>query len=61
MWCWNEPQEWPPRGTKEERQELAKILASRMCSSLQDKDILVWGPDLKYRFFVASGYMELDR
>ena len=58
---WKSPLDWPPGGAVEDRQELAKILSSRVCNSLQGADVLAWGPDLKGKFSVASGYQVLDK
>lgn len=45
----------------EDHQELARILVGRLCNALKRRDTLASGPNLKGKFFVASGYLTLDK
>ncbi|GLJ53278.1 hypothetical protein SUGI_1135450 [Cryptomeria japonica] len=58
---WKHPSEWPPRGSKGNRHELAQLLASRACNSLRDSGVLAWaGSDVSEKYSVCAGYKQLD-
>lgn len=59
--CWEDPRKWPSKIFEEAHQELAKIIASRLCNHLTKIDILAWSPYPKGKFLAALGYLELDR
>ncbi|XP_059077195.1 uncharacterized protein LOC131876294 [Cryptomeria japonica] len=56
---WKGPSEWLPGGSKDSWQELANILASRNCSSLEGLDILAWGSDSFGKYSIVVGYLNL--
>jgi len=49
------------RGLLVDREELARILDGRICSSLDERDFLACNPNLKGVYSVTSGYQVLDR
>ncbi|XP_057856267.1 uncharacterized protein LOC131065696 [Cryptomeria japonica] len=59
--CWKDPQEWPLGGSDEDRAILSRVLETRLCSSLNGRDVLAWNPSPKGKFTVAQGYAMLDR
>ena len=61
MICWKDSQEWLVGGSVEDRSLLSKVLETRFCSSLNDRDRLAWNPSPKGKFIVAQGYDILDR
>lgn len=56
---WKVPNEWSIVDMEEDCTELHGILASRHCSSLQDRNRLAWSPNPKGVFIVSSRYQEL--
>lgn len=46
---------------EEDHLDLARILSCCPCNSLMDIDTLSSGPNPKGKFYVTSGYLELDR
>lgn len=59
---WKHSSNWFPGGSKEDRQELAWILASWEYNSMAGQDVLAWSnSDLSSKYFVSTGYGEFLR